>query len=72
MTDRLPVVQADPTQLGLVFQNLIGNAIKFRRPDVRPQVRISAEWTNPMWTFAVKDNGIGIDPNFYDKIFEVF
>jgi light-regulated signal transduction histidine kinase (bacteriophytochrome) len=59
-TDRIPVVETDPTQLGLVFQNPIGNAIKFRQPDVWPQIRISAEWTNPMWTFMVKDNGIGL------------
>ncbi len=68
----LPSVHADPTQLALVFQNLIGNAIKFQRADVQPHIALSAEKTGEMWKFAVSDNGIGIDPAFYDRIFVIF
>jgi PAS domain S-box-containing protein len=68
----LPTVFADPTQLTLVFQNLIGNAIKFRRKDLQPHISISADKNNDWWTIAVKDNGIGIDSAFFDRIFVIF
>jgi PAS domain S-box-containing protein len=67
----LPLVNADPAQIGLVFQNLIANAIKFRR-DEPPYIHISAEKINHYWKFAVRDNGIGIDSAFNDRIFEIF
>jgi PAS domain S-box-containing protein len=70
-TDPLPTVEADPIQLSLVFQNLIGNAIKFRNDDP-PRIQISAEQVDRMWRFAIRDNGIGIDPAFFDRIFEIF
>jgi PAS domain S-box-containing protein len=54
-----------------LFQNLIGNGIKFRG-DQKPQIHISAERTNGKWTFAVKDNGIGIDQKYTDRIFAIF
>jgi PAS domain S-box-containing protein len=69
--DSLPVVSADPAQLSMVFQNLIGNAIKFRRNDP-PAIHISSEKVDGMWRFAVTDNGIGIDPAFNERIFEIF
>jgi PAS domain S-box-containing protein len=69
--ESLPVVSADPGQLSMVFQNLIGNAIKFRRDDP-PYIHISSEKLDGMWKFAVTDNGIGIDPAFNDRIFEIF
>lgn len=70
----LPIVNGDPTQLMLVFQNLISNAIKFRRPEVTPQVKISAELKseNQEWLIAVSDNGIGIESKHFELIFEVF
>ena len=69
--DPLPTVMADASQLSQVFQNLIGNAIKFR--DTRPpRIHISAEYTAEGWVFAVRDNGIGIDPRHADRIFEIF
>ncbi|MDD1673499.1 MAG: ATP-binding protein [Methanomicrobiales archaeon] len=70
-TTPLPVLNADPTQLEMVFQNLISNAIKFRR-DEPPFIHISAERSGDIWTFAVRDNGIGIDPAFQERIFEIF
>ena len=75
--DPLPTVLADPTQLMQLFQNLIGNAIKFRR-DEPPTVHISARPAadagpaGKMWEFSVADNGIGIDPKFHERIFGVF
>jgi signal transduction histidine kinase len=67
----LPLVRADPVQLRQVFQNLIGNALKFRGTD-RPQIRVTAERTGELWRFAVADNGIGIEPQYFQQIFEVF
>jgi light-regulated signal transduction histidine kinase (bacteriophytochrome) len=70
--DPLPAVRADATQLIQLFQNLVGNAIKFRRSDA-PQVHISATSDREAgWTFAVADNGIGIDPQYFDRIFGMF
>jgi PAS domain S-box-containing protein len=71
-TGHLPNVLADPTQLTLVFQNLLGNAIKFRKKNEPPQIHIAAEKMEDMWKFAVHDNGIGIDPAFYERIFVIF
>ncbi|MDA8169641.1 MAG: PAS domain S-box protein [Nitrospiraceae bacterium] len=68
----LPEVYGDGTQLLQLFQNLIGNAIKFRRPDVPPVVRVSAGRKGQDWVFAIKDNGIGIDPKYYDRVFLIF
>jgi len=70
--DPLPVVMADATQLVQVFQNLIGNAIKFRRKDVSPQVHVGARRDGGQWVLSVSDNGIGILPDQYDRIFKVF
>ncbi len=70
--DELPVVLADGTQLTQVFQNLIENAIKFRKTGVTPEVQITAASRVGMWQFAVRDNGIGIPPEYTDKIFILF
>ena len=67
----LPRVQADATQLSQLFQNLIGNALKFRG-DAPPQVHISVTPWEGAWRFAVADNGIGIDPQYFDRIFAIF
>jgi light-regulated signal transduction histidine kinase (bacteriophytochrome) len=69
--DPLPTVWADATQLIQVFQNLIGNAIKFHG-DAPPRVRVSATLNGDDWVFAVADNGIGIDPQYFDRIFVIF
>jgi light-regulated signal transduction histidine kinase (bacteriophytochrome) len=69
--DPLPTVSADESQLGQVFQNLIGNAIRFRGEDP-PRVHISAEPEGGRWRFSVRDNGIGIDPAYHERIFVIF
>lgn len=70
--DKLPTVTGDPTLLTMLWQNLIGNALKFRDPQRPPLVRITCEQRDDMWHFAVKDNGIGVDPQFGEKIFIIF
>jgi PAS domain S-box-containing protein len=70
--DPLPTVMADETQLVLVFQNLIGNAIKFRREGEPVQIHIGATHLDHDWQFSVKDNGIGIEPQYFEKIFVIF
>jgi signal transduction histidine kinase len=67
----LPKVTADPSQLSRLFQNLIGNAIKFHG-DKAPEVHVSAERKGGNWLFSVHDNGIGIDRSSADRIFVIF
>jgi light-regulated signal transduction histidine kinase (bacteriophytochrome) len=70
--DPLPRVMADETQLIQLFQNLIGNAIKYQRPGI-PLVHISAVRNGgSRWMFSVKDNGLGIEPQYHEKIFGMF
>ena len=81
----LPTVHADATQLRQLFQNLIGNALKFRKQDTPPVIRIQAQAAaapdpgrddsgngHRRWQFTVQDNGIGFDEKYRDRIFEVF
>lgn len=68
----LPQVLADETQMVSLLQNLMGNALKYRREDVAPVIRIGAEDDGDRWVFSVADNGIGIDPQYFDRIFQVF
>lgn len=70
--DPLPAIVADGTQLMQLFQNLIGNAIKFRKPDQSPKIHIGVQRQEEAWLFSVQDNGIGIDPQFADRIFVIF
>jgi PAS domain S-box-containing protein len=67
----LPIVNADPSQLRQVFQNIISNAIKFHGAD-KPYIRIHAESNNNEHIFTVEDNGIGIDKEFYVRVFVIF
>jgi light-regulated signal transduction histidine kinase (bacteriophytochrome) len=67
----LPVVIADEGQLTQVFQNLVGNAVKFRG-DAPPRIRVSAARGEIGWVLSVADNGIGIDPRFHDRVFAIF
>ena len=67
----LPVIEADPRQIGMVFQNLISNAVKFRNTQ-QPTVHVSARQQDGMWQFSIKDNGVGIKREHQDRIFELF
>jgi chemotaxis family two-component system sensor kinase Cph1 len=67
----LPSVRVDPAQLQQVFQNLVGNAIKFRGED-SPRVHVSARKEGREWIFSVNDNGIGIDAQHADRLFVIF
>lgn len=69
--DDLPVVLADPPQLERVFLNLLSNALKFRG-EGPPVVHVSAVAGNGDWLFSVRDNGVGIDPEYFDRIFVIF
>jgi PAS domain S-box-containing protein len=69
--DTLPVVRGDPSQLSQVFQNLISNSIKFRG-DAAPRVHVSAAPEDNYWVISVSDNGIGIEPGHFDKMFVLF
>jgi signal transduction histidine kinase len=68
----LPTVTGDATLLGGLMQNLIGNALKYRAPDRQPAIRVAAERSEGKWLFRVADNGIGIDPEFHDRVFQIF
>jgi len=74
--EKLPIVKGAELEIRLLFQNLISNGIKFTKPDVDPIVSISAEKTiieeSNYWQFAVKDNGIGIDKKYQERIFAIF
>jgi PAS domain S-box-containing protein len=70
--EQLPAVAGDPHALGQLFQNLIGNAIKFVPTDRVAEVRVSAERAGEMWRFEVADNGIGLNPEHADRIFRMF
>ena len=69
--DPLPTVMADQDQLSRLFQNLLSNAIKFRAADP-PVVHVSARRNEKEWLFSVRDNGIGIDPEQFERVFLIF
>ena len=69
--DTLPAVLADAPQLMQLFQNLVGNALKFRG-EAPPRVHVAAALKDEEWVFSVADNGIGIDPQYFDQIFVIF
>lgn len=75
----LPTLQADPLQMRQLLQNLIGNALKFHKPDVAPVIRVDARQTSEsdangadLWQISVADNGIGFDEKYLDRIFKIF
>ena len=70
--DKLPTIHCDEAQLAQLFQNLIGNALKFRKPDAAPAVHVGAADRGAEWEFTVRDNGIGIEPQYFERIFMVF
>ncbi|MEU6074504.1 ATP-binding protein [Micromonospora sp. NPDC047074] len=68
----LPVIRGEEPLLTNLLANLVSNSIKFRRPDVPPKVRVSARLVGDEWEISCQDNGIGIEPEFADKIFVIF
>jgi signal transduction histidine kinase len=68
----LPTVEGEEPLLTTLFVNLIGNSLKFRRPDVPPVIRVTAARENDEWRINVRDNGIGIEAEFADKVFVIF
>ncbi|MCD0166591.1 ATP-binding protein [Deinococcus sp. 12RED42] len=70
--DPLPRLMVDPTQFTQLLQNLIGNALKFRREGTPPQVHLRAQPHPDGWQFTVSDNGIGIDPAYFERVFVIF
>lgn len=71
ITESLPTVVVDPVQMRRVFQNLIVNAMKYCQADI-PSIHIRATQSHKFWTISVEDNGIGIDPQFAERIFVIF
>jgi light-regulated signal transduction histidine kinase (bacteriophytochrome) len=70
--DPLPSVYGDRTQLSRLFLNLLINSIKYRHPDRPPRIRVSAEIQGSGWLISVEDNGIGIEPEYLEKVFGIF
>lgn len=68
--DELPDVQMEPQALNQLFQNLLSNAIKYRRPEVLPVIRVGAVRQGAMWLFSVTDNGMGIEREWFERIFQ--
>jgi two-component system sensor histidine kinase/response regulator len=69
---KLPTVQTSPTLMRVLFQNLVGNGLKFQDGSRAPEIAIKAQRHGAAWQFSVRDNGIGIDPAFHDKMFAIF
>lgn len=72
LVDKLPVLLGHVSPMRQVFQNLIGNALKYSCPGVPPQVHITAQDKGTEWEFAIQDNGIGIEKEYFDKVFIIF
>jgi light-regulated signal transduction histidine kinase (bacteriophytochrome) len=68
----LPVICTVPVHMEQLFQNLIGNAVKFSKPGQPPYVSISAKQKGKMWQFDISDNGIGLDEKYAERIFKIF
>lgn len=68
----LPQIYANPEEIRSLFLNLISNAIKFQKPGAQPLIAVTAEEDDEKWSFSVKDNGIGIDQKYLEKIFVIF
>jgi signal transduction histidine kinase/ligand-binding sensor domain-containing protein len=71
-SDTLPVINGHATEIQILFQNLILNAVKFRKKDIIPHIIISVIKVNHYWQFAFKDNGIGIEKQYCERIFDIF
>ena len=70
--DSLPTVKTSSTLMHILFQNLLGNALKFQDGSRAPEISIQSEASNGSWQFSVRDNGIGINPDLHGKVFGIF
>jgi light-regulated signal transduction histidine kinase (bacteriophytochrome) len=70
--ERLPTVRGDAAQFAHVFQNLLSNSLKYRKPDKRPEIRIRTVHVEDEWTISVQDNGIGFEPRQAQNVFGLF
>lgn len=70
--DQLPVINADPSAIQQLFTNLIGNGLKYQPEGNVPVIKLSVHELSDKWLFKIADNGLGIDPNHYDKVFVIF
>ena len=70
--DDLPNIRADESQILIVFQNLIGNAIKFNKKTELPKIHISCKKKNNLYEFSVRDNGIGMEMQYHERVFTIF
>src|SRR5206468_943498 len=68
----MPTILAHRTDLKQVFQNLITNGLKYRRPGIAPNVTIQATDEGNQYQFSISDNGIGIEPQYFDRVFQIF
>jgi light-regulated signal transduction histidine kinase (bacteriophytochrome) len=68
----LPVIKGHYSEVKSLFQNLLSNAIKFRKKNAKPVIELGAEDRGTDWLFSIKDNGIGIDKVYHDKLFKIF
>lgn len=71
-SDHLPTIFGARTPLQQVLHNLIGNALKYQKPDVKPRINVNVKEEENYWKFSVSDNGIGIEPKHYEKVFIIF
>jgi light-regulated signal transduction histidine kinase (bacteriophytochrome) len=70
--DDLPTLTGAHTLLVQLFQNLLGNAVKFTKPGIAPEIHVSIAKKQRQWVFAVRDKGIGIEPKYFERIFAIF
>jgi len=70
--DPLPIVLGDEILLEQVLRNLLSNSLKYRKPDIAPEIHVSATRSGRSWTISLRDNGIGFDPKFAERIFVLF
>ncbi|MCC7168214.1 MAG: hypothetical protein IT565_11655 [Rhodospirillales bacterium] len=68
----MPVIEASESEIERLFQNLIANGVKYRRPEVAPEIRVRAQRKDGHWQFEIADNGIGIAPEYAERVFRIF
>ncbi|WP_323756000.1 PAS domain S-box protein [Roseivirga sp.] len=72
LKNKLPIIECDLRRINILFQNLISNAIKFKKPDSHPEIHVDWSLNNGLYTFMITDNGVGIEPEYYESVFDPF